>query len=289
MGAPLRPVSFAKARGHMPRLSAPYVPGVRHERYWIAAECEVVRKHYAAGGAAACKPHLPRRSTEQIMAKAHALGVKRKGRAARIVGVHGYKGIDADIRAAWPALKGRGAFSELARRLGVPRWWLSKRMTKLGLTMPHKKEPDWTAAEIRLINWVPLHDPHRCAEIFKEHGFQRTPTSIVVKSKRLALPRRYGETFSATSAARVLGVDAKNFSLWIRKGWLEATKRATRRLPQQGGDPWSIERRVLRQCVIDNLERIDLRKVDKFAFVDLLVADLSAPASRPASRKKAAA
>jgi len=118
---------------------------------------------------------------------------------------------------------------------------------------------------------VPLHDPDRCAEIFREHGFNRSPTAIVVRSKRLDIARRYRATFSATSAAKLLGVDATNFCMKCLSGEVRAVKRKTNRLPQQGGDPWSVTREDLRSYVLNNLERIDIRKVDKFAFVDLLI------------------
>jgi hypothetical protein len=76
---------------------------------------------------------------------------------------------------------------------------------------------------------------------------------------------------SATSAGRVIGWDAKPVSVYCLKGLIRSSRRGTKRLPQQGGDVHSIERADLRQFVIDNLELIDFRKVDKFALVDLLV------------------
>ena len=42
---------------------------------------------------------------------------------------------------------------------------------------------------------------------------------------------------------------------------------------QQGGDAWAIEPDDLRRFVLDNLDRLDIRKVEKFAFVALLVGE----------------
>ncbi|WP_204350571.1 hypothetical protein, partial [Serratia marcescens] len=55
--------------------------------------------------------------------------------------------------------KKRGERNAFADNWGLPRWWVTKRATKLGLVMPHKKEPLWTDAEVQLIHAVPLHDP----------------------------------------------------------------------------------------------------------------------------------
>lgn len=56
-------------------------------------------------------------------------------------------------------------------------------------------------------------------------------------------------------------------------GDIKATKRKTERLAQQGGDPWSIEAVDLRSYILRHLERIDLRKVDKFAFVQIIASE----------------
>ncbi|HEX2255633.1 MAG TPA: hypothetical protein VHG92_02840 [Afifellaceae bacterium] len=277
----LKPVSFRKGRERAPRLSQPYVPGKHHERFWTEAEDAVIRRHYPTGGAAACLPHLPEHRTPgsvqnragklQVACQLPGGGPKRK--------LDIPDDIDERIRDGWPELKGRGAVAAFADRLNVPRWWLTKRATKLGLTQPHRKEPPWTAAEEVLMRKVPLHDPAKAARIFREHGFKRSPTAIIIRAKRLDLSRRATrETLSATAAARILGVDNKTLSCWCIAGDIKAERRGTNRLPQQGGDSWDIRPEDLRRFVLDKLERIDIRKVDKFAFVALLVGDEVAPA-----------
>ena len=71
--------------------------------------------------------------------------------------------------------------------------------------------------------------------------------------------------FSAQTAAKVIGWDNKTVSEYCLRGLIKSDRRKTKPLPQQGGDPHSIERADLRQFVIENLELIDLRRVDKFA------------------------
>lgn len=271
----LQRVSFAKPVVAQPRLSEKYVPGRHSMRYWTDAELKILTDHFEKEGAKFCQIRLPGRSVGAICQAAYKNGLKGGPSEYQALRANfRTPEMDARIREEWESLSGNNSTGEvkaLAEKLGVPRWWLSKRATKLGLAVPRmSKEPAWSAAELDLIKRVPLHDPGKCAVIFRDHGFHRTPTSIVVKSKRVGLSRRYTDTLSATSAAKILGVDAKNFTHWIAKGLVKATKRETNRLPQQGGHPWSIDRKDFRQFIIDHLEQIDFRKVDKFSIVALL-------------------
>jgi hypothetical protein len=271
-------VSFRKPVQHEPRLSTPYEPGKRDKRYWTEAEDAVIRKYYPIGGNAACLSHLDaHRTPSGVYQRARDLGLTApkgmadyKGKMGRIVAPPGFE--DA-LRAFYENGDGRkkGECDAFADGWKLPRWWVGKLAVKLGLVIPHKKEPSWTAAEDALMAKVPLHDPDKCARIFREHGFSRTPTALTVRAKRLNISRRYSATLSATAVARILGIDIKGVTREILAGDLAAVKRPTQRRPQQGGDPWSIERAELRRYIIEQLGRIDFRKVDKFAFVDILV------------------
>ena len=269
----LQPVSFRKGREHAPRLSEPYVPGKRHPRFWTEEQDAVIRKHYPAGGVKACLAHLPGKTSGSIHQRALKLGLRSEKMPAERQRHELTPALETAIREKWALLNGRGAVAALADELGVPRWWLTKTATKLGLTLPHRKEPPWTAAENDLMRKVPLHDPDRCAKIFREHGFVRSPTAIVVRAKRLELSRRTFDKFSGSQAAKILGVDSKTMTSWIIAGEIAASRRGTRRLPQQGGDSWAIEPAELRRFVIEQLERIDFRKVDKFRLVALLAGE----------------
>jgi hypothetical protein len=272
----LQRISFKKGRDHKPRISKPYVPGRHAETYWTDEENQILRDHYEDKGFAYCASKLPDRTKSAIYGQAKKLGLNRVGKRQRKSHSRGELAeLDARIRDAWPTLElPEGAVNgvnELARLLGEPRWLVGDRCCVLGLTRPRKKEPQWTPAEDELMKHVPLHDPDRCSEIFRAHGFTRTPTAIVVRAKRINLSRRWKDAYSATAAAKVLGLDGKTVAVYCLNGTIKSTRRKTKRLPQQGGDPHSIERMDLRQFVIDNLELIDFRKVDKFALVDLLV------------------
>lgn len=273
----LKPVSFKKPREHEPRLSKPYVPGKHDKRFWTEAEVKIVKQYFPTGGAVACLAHLPpHRSKAGIYGLTKKLGIKFNGTSKDRVKIEVPDNIDDRIRKEWSEIdpKKRGAVAELADQLGVPRWWLSARARNLGLTVARVRQPNWTAAEDTLLKDVPLHDPKRCAQIFREHGYNRSATGIVVRATRLNLSRRATrDTLSASAAGKILGIDSKSIAAVCISGDLTAGRRGSKRLPQQGGDAWAIKPADLRQYIIDYIERIDIRKVDKVAFVDLLVAD----------------
>lgn len=276
----LKPVSFTRAVSPEPRLSKPYVPGKHSSRFWTDGEREIIREHFPKGGCAACLAHLgSHRTPSGVYQVAHKMGLsapagtgsdKSTVRSAKIDVPAGF---EEALRAFYQNGDGkkRGECNAFADSWKLPRWWVTKRATALCLVMPHRKEPAWTAAEVGLMAKVPLHNPDKCAEIFRDHGFRRSPTSIMVKAKRLGLSRRASrEEMSATQAAKLLGIDSKTMTRWILEWGLPATKRADKRLPQQGGSSWDIRPADLRRFIIDHLEHVDLRKVEKFAFVHLI-------------------
>lgn len=295
----LQRVSFKKGRARAPRISPVRVPGRHSDRFWTEEQKEILRKYYPDGGHAACAAHLPpeRRSPSSIYVQAHKLGLRsNKGPGGPKQSIQAPANIDDILRREYEQQDGkkRGAINVIADKLGLPRWWVTKRATKLGLVMPHKKEPPWTAAETALMRKVPLHNLERCSEIFRDHGFSRSPTAIMVRAKRLDISRRFREGFSAGQAAKVVGFDNKTMGIYCIAGDCKATRRADKRSPQQGGARWIIKREDLRAFVLANLERIDLRKVEKFAFVQLIAGEpleKAPPAGstprKPARRRRA--
>jgi hypothetical protein len=270
----LKPVSFSKPRGHDPRISAPYVPGKRDKRFWTTEEDAILFRYFPEGGAAACLTRLPiHRTPTGVYQRAKNLGITSSASSPHRGRYQATPELDQKIRAGWEAKdpSRKGWTNELADELGVPRWWLTKRLITLGLTTRHKKEPPWTAAEDELMKKAPLHQPDKAAKMFREHGFSRSPTAIVVRAKRLNLSRRAArEELSARGAARILGVDDKFVTARVLAGDLPATKREDLRRAQQGGSAWDIKPADLRKWILDNLEVIDLRKVDKVPFVLLI-------------------
>ena len=70
--------------------------------------------------------------------------------------------------------------------------------------------------------------------------------------------------------AGLFGIDSHNVGKWIRFGWLTAEKRGTDRTAVQGGDIWFIHHEQVYRFVLGHPEEIDLAKVDKLWFLDLV-------------------
>ena len=271
----LTPVSFKKGREVQPRLSAPHTPGRTVDRIWSEGERDILRQHYSEHGPAYCLSLLPGRTMTGVYQRARILGLKIRDRTKwQKIGTS----LDDVIKERWPGMSGRGEVAKLANELGVGRHAISARALALGLTNPHKKEPPWTEAEDNLLKSAPVNNPRAAAEYFAAHGFRRTPTAIMVRCKRKKVSLRRADVLSAHGASRILGVDSKAMAAWCVEGLVTAERRGTQRLSQQGGDIWAIKPRELRRFIIQHLERIDIRKVDKFAFVDLLTAPGEDPA-----------
>lgn len=270
----LKPVSFSKARPHDPRISPARLPGKHDARFWTEAEDAIIAQHFSSGGANACLArlgsHRSKSSVYQRAAKLGLAGTPASGARKRHVFT---PDIDEAIREGYQQLNAsdKGAVAALAERIGIERWVLTKRATVLGLTVTHRKEPPWTAAEDALMARVPLHKPDKCAKIFNENGFLRSATAIIVRAKRLGISRRAArEELSATRAAAILGVDGKWVTGRILDGSLPAIKREDLRRAQQGGSAWDIRPDDLRRYVLDHMEQVDLRKVDKVPFLMLI-------------------
>ena len=250
----------------------------RKELGWTDAEKAIVKQHYPVGGAAACKPLLPAyRTLGAIDTRAWLLGLQKPRLTKEQRRARGSyptsDAMDQQIRDRWASMdgKGGGEISALAGELGVPRDWLTRRMTLLGLTIARRKEPDWTPAEDALFATLPLHNPKRAAQILRAHGFVRTPASIVSHAAKLKISRRdTHETYSANQAAPILGVDPTTVTTLCEGGHLVAERMDDARSVQQGGHRWAITPDDLRGYIRANIERIDLRRVDKLAFFHLI-------------------
>ncbi len=240
-------------------------------RFWTNREERVLQAHYPTGGAEACAPLLPRRSLGAIYQHAVQLGLRAPATGDfRRQRWFTNPVIDEMIRRTYHAAPSNNAVNELAARAGRPRWWVSKRAVRLGLVGPRFKQPEWNAAELEILGEHAHKDPAVICRRLKAAGYARSETAIVVKRKRLALDIRDPNRCTATQLAALMGVDTKTVTGWIVKGWLEAKRRGTARVASQGGDMWWIKRRAVRAFIADNAAAVDLRKVDKFWFIDLL-------------------
>ncbi|RJR32463.1 MAG: hypothetical protein C4567_18765 [Deltaproteobacteria bacterium] len=173
------------------------------------------------------------------------------------------------IQEVYQNFTGKGQMLELAGRLGLPRWKVSRYAVNQGWIARQKKEPDWRAPELAILE----QSAHCSLEVIQRRlrkaGFTRSLPGILVKRKRLKLPQNL-QGQSIWQLADCFGVDQKVVQGWVFKGYLKAQKRGTHRTPRQGGDIYFIRDRWVRQFVLEHPELVDLRKVDKFWFIDLL-------------------
>ena len=236
-------------------------------RKWTAAELAALREHYPRGGVAAVATLHARHSPRSISAQAWKLGVRyRPPRASKIpTDEH----IDEAIRRHYLGTGPRDRTKVFASRIGRPAWWVKKRATALGIAVSRERQPEWTEAELDLLE----RNAHRVIpvlrRIFARNGFSRTETAIAVQLKRRGISRTSTDAWSAHELSQLLGVDGKTVTRWIASQGLAAKRRGTQRLSSQGGDEWVITRRSLRQWIATHQQLVDLRKVDRFWFLDL--------------------
>lgn len=158
---------------------------------------------------------------------------------------------------------------DLAKQLNVPRWTISRRAVHLGLIIKKKKEPNWSEAELKILESLARFVPETIRGRLKERGYHRSLAGIILKRKRM----RFLQNLNGQSATRLtlcFGVDAKTIMRWIKKGYLKTQKRGTHRTDAQGGDAYYIKDKWIRDFIINSVDIIDFRKIDKYWLVDLL-------------------
>jgi hypothetical protein len=162
-----------------------------------------------------------------------------------------------------------GAVREFSESVGMPRWKISRYALEQGWTSKQPKEPNWSETELAVMERNAHHCPGVIQRKLKAAGFQRSVVGIVLKRRRMRMLQNL-EGMSATQLALCLGEDIHFVTRNIRLGELKAQRRQTERTPQQGGDTYLIREKHIREFILNNLNTIDLRKVDKYWFVDLL-------------------
>ena len=242
--------------------------------FWTNKEAEIVSRHYATGGATAVMKLLPNRTRGSIYQQAKKQGVMygdNKPRPRQVWETTGE--MDRLITECYRSEPERGKIKMLARNISRPYWWVKKRAAALGLAtqaLNGNKELEWSEAEISLLEENSYKNHEVIARIFRAKGFKRTATAIVVKRTRLQCDTVDIDHYTATQLAIEFGVDSKVVTRWIDRGWLKARRRGTDRTDRQGGDMWWIKRKQVRAFIVDSIGIVDIRKVNKIWFVDIL-------------------
>ena len=244
------------------------------KRFWTGREEKLLRQYYPAGGVSACLTVLPGRTASSIYNRVGQLGLRVPARDGKVHERQRWESsdqIDAIIKRAFQRAPSKGDVQHCAQTVGRPRWWVSKRALKLGLVAPRFKEPAWHQDELDIVSDHAHKSPKTLQRMLARNGYRRSETAIIVKIKRLGADRTDPNHLNANQLAGVMGVDRKTVAGWIEKGWLKAKRRGASALD----DFWWIHRKDIRTFVIDNVAAVDLRKVDKFWFVDLMAERVS--------------
>lgn len=241
--------------------------------FWTTREIALLREHYPRGGVTACEAVM-QRTRSSIYQHARELGLRAPGQPTVRLHYANDSRLDEALRFLHehPLLK--GAVVEFAQRWQRPTWWVSRRARDLGLKTPRFRELPWTAAEIDILHDTAHVNPKNAQAAFKRAGFKRSETAIVVKRKREGIgatqARLDAGLLNGHQAAALLGVDGKTPSSWIALHGLKASKRWK---DGREHDDWVIRERDLREFIIANPCRLELRKIPDSSrawFIELL-------------------
>lgn len=161
----------------------------------------------------------------------------------------------------------RSALTAVSQKLCWTRSAVCKRGAELGLA--RIKEKPWSKDEEQILERFGHLAPSGIQRKLSEAGFARSIAAIQVKVNRNRIKSNL-DGYSACQLADALGVDVRKVLRWIQQGFLKAERRGTQRTPEQGGDTWWIADRHVRRFVLRFPEEIDLARVEKIWFLNLL-------------------
>lgn len=176
---------------------------------------------------------------------------------------------DQQITRVYQGMTGKGQVTALAKRIGIPKQIIYKHAIEASLVQPRTKEPTWSDNELKILKLNAHKSVQKIQIQLKQFGFNRSINGISLKRKRLRMPANL-EGHTGTGLALCFGVDFSVVKRWIKLGYLKAKRRGTARTEKQGGDMWWIKEKDIKTFIIENIIIIDIRKVDKFWFVDML-------------------
>ncbi len=154
----------------------------------------------------------------------------------------------------------------LARKFNMPRWAIYQRALKIGAVQSCHQKKSWAEEEIRILEKNARYAPLTIKNKLAKAGFQRSMASIVLKRKRMRLLSNL-KGMSACLCAEFLGVDLHWVLNHISSGSLKAE---VIRRDREGKSNYYIKEKSLRKFIITNPDLIDLRKVEKYYFIELV-------------------
>jgi hypothetical protein len=156
--------------------------------------------------------------------------------------------------------------TNLSNKFNMPRWALYQRALKIGAVKSSHQKKKWEDEEIKILEKNAYYAPLTIKRRLEKEGFQRSIASIVLKRKRMRLLSNL-QGMSACLCAEFLGVDLHWVLNYIRQGLLKAE---IIRHDRQGKANYFILEKDLRRFIINKPDLIDLRKVEKYYFIELV-------------------
>lgn len=233
---------------------------------WTADDIAALRRVYPVSGSDGAAKALPHKTIGAIHHKARNLGLLAPGYKKRTEKFHSSPHIDAAIRRYYQGTPQWGGLSKLAHQVGRPVRWVSDRALLLGVQVRRFEVAKWSDAEIALLRENASKIPVTISRIFTKHGFKRSANAIGLKLTRLHCDRSDDDTYTASGLAALFNVDKTVIVSWIKKGWLKARTRGS----DHPNDAYQIHHNAVRRFVAENAGAVDIRRVDKFWFIDLL-------------------
>jgi hypothetical protein len=155
----------------------------------------------------------------------------------------------------------------LAKKFNMPRWAVYQRALKIGAVKASQQKRPWEDEELEILEENARYEPLTIKKRLEKAGYQRSTASIVLKRKRMRLLSNL-KGMSACLCAEFLGADLHVVLNYIRSGLLKAE---VIRQDKEGKANYYIREKNLRVFIINNPDVIDLRKVEKYYFIELLV------------------
>lgn len=241
---------------------------------WTPEEEALLREHYPKGGGERAASYLTGRTLRAVFARAHRLGLETRrspppGRGPGNRRWETSEAIDAAIRRTWQEPPTRTAVRKLCAAIMRPHSWVTKRAVTLGLVVPRFAPRAWSKEEDAYLEAHAHVACHTLAARFRERGWDRTASAIEQRVKHRKLDIVDPERYNARQLAGLMGVNEHTVRHWIEHEGL-----ASDREPMRTGDPGArkvhwIARRDLRRWIGTHAQLVDLRKVDRYWFIDL--------------------
>lgn len=165
--------------------------------------------------------------------------------------------------------KKNAAIRQMVATLGWPKHVCYYRALALGVIQPRGRIEPWSEEETELLEqWSHCH-PRIIAKKFKAAGYARTESAIALRVKRecggIRQCRVDAGILSGGDIARLLGVSTNIVSDWAANGILKGKK-----VSEDRNGRWEIRESELRRFIFDNPSRVNLARVDKIWFLELM-------------------